>query len=283
MTLSKAVPSPSPPSPPSPPGWVRLLPGGTFALAPVRLLERNLVALRSTWLPVVAGMFEPVLYLLSVGLGVGALIGTLPGPGGQPVSYQAFVAPGFLAASAMIGATFDTTFNFFVKLKYLRTYDAVLATPLTPRAVASGEVIWSLLRGAVYAAAFLVAMLAFGLVASWWALLALPAAVLIGFAFAGAGMAATTWMRSYVDFDFVNLALVPLFLFSATFFPLSRYPPALAFVIQLTPLYQGVAIERGLILGDVGWELPVHAAYLVVMGVVGLRIAGGRLQKLLQP
>jgi lipooligosaccharide transport system permease protein len=264
--------------------WARLLPGGTFAVAPLRLIERNFAALGGgTWIVVAAGLLEPVLYLVSVGLGVGSLIGTVPGPGGQPVPYQAFVAPGFLASSAMIGATFDTTFNFFVKLKYMHTYDAMLATPMTTRDVASGEVIWSLLRGGIYAAAFLVTMLALGLVASWWAVAALPAAVLIGFAFAGAGLAATTWMRSYVDFDFVNLAIVPLFLFSATFFPLSRYPDALATIVQVTPLYQGVVLERSLVLGDVGWDLIPHTAYLVLMGTVGLRIAGRRIQRLLQP
>ena len=87
-------------------------------------------------------------------------------------------------------------------------------------------------------------MLVFGLVESWWAVLAAPVAVLIGFAFAGAGLAATTFMRSFLDFDYVNLAIVPLFLFSATFFPLSQYPAALEAIIRVTPLYQGVVLER---------------------------------------
>jgi lipooligosaccharide transport system permease protein len=96
-------------------------------------------------------------------------------------------------------------------------------------------------------------------------------------------MAATTWMRSFVDFDYVNIALVPLFLFSATFFPLERYPEALQWVVRVTPLYQGVAIERALVLGDLRWSLVLNVAYLVVMGLVGLRIAGRRLTTLLQP
>ena len=107
--------------------------------------------------------------------------------------------------------------------------------------------------------------------------------MLIGFAFAGAGLAATTFMRSWVDFDYVTLALIPLFLFSATFFPLTRYPSGLQAVIRLTPLYQGVAIERGLVLGDLHWTLLVHAAYLFVMGAVGLRVAARRIGRLLQP
>jgi lipooligosaccharide transport system permease protein len=135
----------------------------------------------------------------------------------------------------------------------------------------------------VYSAVFLVTMLAFGLVESWWALLAVPAAVLVGFAFAGTGLAATTFMRSFVDFDYVNLAIVPLFLFSATFFPLARYPAALQAIVRVTPLYQGVAIERALVLGHVDWSLLAHGAYLVVMGYAGMRIAGHRIGRLLQP
>jgi len=121
---------------------------------------------------------------------VGHLVGDLPGPGGHPVPYQTFVAPGLLAAAAMNGAIFDTTFNFFVKFKYAHTYDAMLATPLRVDEVAAGEVVWALLRGTIYAAGFLVTMGALGLVESGWAVLALPAAVLIGLGFAGAGLAA---------------------------------------------------------------------------------------------
>jgi lipooligosaccharide transport system permease protein len=235
------------------------------------------------WYVFLTGFFEPLLYLLSIGVGVGALVGRLPGPGGRPVTYEAFVAPGLLAAAAMNGSVFDTTFNFFVKYKYAGTYDAMLATPLGVGDVALGEVGWALLRGTVYAAAFLLTMAALGLVASPWGALAVPAAVLIGYGFAGLGLAATTWMRSFVDFDFVNLALVPLFLFSATFFPLSRYPNGVAWVVRLTPLYQGVNLERSLVLGDVRWTLLVPAVYLGALGWGGVRVASARLARLLQP
>jgi len=110
-----------------------------------------------------------------------------------------------------------------------------------------------------------------------------PAALLIAFGFAGAGIAATTFMRSWTDFDFVNLALIPMFLFAATFFPLSQYPDALQVVVRCTPLYQGVAIERGLTTGQLEWSMLLNAAYLVVMGTVGLRVATARLRRLLQP
>ena len=250
---------------------------------PVRIVERNALAYRRIWYVFLTGFAEPVLYLLSIGVGVGKLVGDLPGPGGQPVPYQTFVAPGLLAAAAMNGAIFDTTFNFFVKFKYMHTYDAMLATPLRVGEVATGEVVWALLRGTIYATGFLVTMLVLGLVESGWAVLAVPAAVLIGLGFAGAGLAATTWMRSFIDFDYVNLAIVPLFLFSATFFPLSRYPDALSWVVRCTPLYQGVALERGLILGDIRWTLLLNAAYLAAMGWIGIRVAAARLGRLLQP
>ncbi|CAN5551659.1 ABC transporter permease [soil metagenome] len=248
-----------------------------------RVVERNVLAYRRMWFVFLTGFAEPFLYLLSIGIGVGALVGDLPAPGGGRIAYDAFVAPGLLAAAAMNGAIFDTTFNFFVKFKYAHTFDGMLATPLGVGHIAVGEVTWALARGGIYSAAFLVTMAALGLVGSWWGVLALPAAVLIAFGFAGAGLAATTWMRSFIDFDYVNLAIVPMFLFSATFFPLDRYPDALQWVVRLTPLYQGVALERALVLGDLRWTLLLHATYLAGLGWVGVRIARARLGRLLQP
>ncbi len=250
---------------------------------PLRIVERNAIVYRRGWLVFLSGLVEPFLYLLSIGIGVGALVGKVPGPNGVPVEYDAFVAPGLMAAAAMNGAVLDTTFNFFIKLKYSHTYDAMLATPLGVHDVAVGEVLSALLRGAFYSTAFLVAMVAFGLVTSWWALLAVPAALLIAFAFAGAGLGLTTFMRSWVDFDYVNLALVPMFLFSATFFPISRYPDALQVVVKVTPLYQGVALLRGLTLGAVSWTMLLNALYLAVMGMIGVRVASRRLARKLQP
>jgi lipooligosaccharide transport system permease protein len=260
----------------------RPAPAGRLEMAR-RVVERNLRAYRRGWTALATGIVEPVLYLLSIGIGVGELVGDLPGPGGRPIPYERFVAPGLMAMAAMNGAIFDTTFNFFVKLKYMKTYDAMLATPLSTGDVARGEALWSLGRGAFYASCFLMAMLLLGLVGSWWAVLAVPVAVLIGFAFAGAGLGATTYMRSFVDFDYVALATAPLFLFSATFFPLERYPRVLELVVQATPLYQGVALSRATLSGDVHVGLIWHAVYLVVLGWLGMQLANRRLAHLLQP
>jgi lipooligosaccharide transport system permease protein len=264
------------------PSWTRLLPGASMS-PPLRMLERNLVAWRGMWLIFLSVMVEPIFFLFSIGIGVGHLVGDVTIAPGQVVSYRVFVAAGLLATSAMMGPIFDSTFNFFVKLKYIHTYQATLATPMRPIDLLNGELLWSLVRASFYAASFLVAMVILGLTSSWWAVLCVPVALLIGFAFAGAGLGATTYMRSFIDFDLVNMAIVPMFLFSATFFPLNRYPEGLQWVIRCTPLYQGVALERALVLGDVGPGLLVHVVYLAVMGSVGLTVASRRLTKLLLP
>jgi len=241
-----------------------------------RLVERNVLVYRHTWMILFSGFFEPVFYLFSIGIGLGHLVGTVNG-----VPYRTFVAPALMASSAMNGATLESTMNIFHKLKYAKIYDAVLATPVDVDDVALGEISWCLIRGALYGAAFLVVMSVMGLVASPWGLLALPAAVLIAFAFAACGMAATTFVRTWADFEIVQLALVPLFLFSATFFPLSTYKPPVQVLVQLTPLYHGVTLIRSLTTGDVSAVLLVHVAYLVVMGVIGLTITSRRLARLL--
>ena len=263
-------------------GGLRVAPSAAPSRRALRLIERNLVAQRRQWYLFATGFLEPVLYLLSIGIGVGGLVGDVT-VGHHAVTYQQYVAPGLLAASAMNGAVFDTTFMFFIKFKYAHTYDAALATPISVADVVAGELAWTVARGALYSLAFVVAMVVLGLALSWWTLLALPVAVAAAYGFAGAGLAGTTWMQSWVDFDYVNLALIPLFLFSATFFPLSRYPSGLAWVVRATPLYQAVAAERALVLGTPDWSTAGHVAVLIVMGWLGTRLATKRLRRRLQP
>jgi lipooligosaccharide transport system permease protein len=246
-----------------------------------RIVERNYLVYRHGWFVFLTGMLEPVFYLFSIGIGVGGLIGSFTLGSGTSVSYVEFVAPAMLATSAMNGALFDATYNIFFRMKYEKLYDAMLATPLSPHDVARGEVVWALLRGACYSVAFIAIMLAMGLVRSWSMLLALPATVLIGYAFAGAGMALTTWMRSWQDFEYIQLAIMPMFLFSATFFPLSGYPDPVAAVVRWTPLYQGVVLCRDSALGSLGWECVTAAVYLAAMGSLGLYVASRRVSSLL--
>jgi lipooligosaccharide transport system permease protein len=247
-----------------------------------RLVERNLYVYRNTWLVILSGFFEPLFYLLGIGFGLGALIGTVPGPGGEPIPYQLFVAPALLAASSMNGAISEATFNFFFKLNYNKTFTSILSTPLSPGDVAVGELIWALIRGGLYAIGFMVVMALLGLIVSPWVVLAFPAALLVGFAFGAVGMAATSFMKTWQDFDLIQLVILPLFLFSATFYPIETYPEALQLVVRLTPLYQGVDLIRSLTVGEIGPVLLVHVAYLAVMGAAGLFVVSRRLDRLLR-
>jgi lipooligosaccharide transport system permease protein len=244
------------------------------------LVERNYIVYRQAWKLFLTGFLEPVFYLLSIGIGVGALIDTFEF-NGQQIPYAEFVAPGMLAASAFNGALLDSTFNVFFKLKYEKLYDQMLATPLRTSDMARGEILWGQLRGASYAAAFLLVMLALGYLHTWWALLALPAALLIGFAFSAVFMAVTTWMTSWQDFDKVTLVQVPMFLFSATFFPITTFDGWLRWVVECTPLYRGVVLCRELTTGSMTWASGVSVVYLLVMGVVGLLVVRRRLDHLL--
>jgi lipooligosaccharide transport system permease protein len=246
-----------------------------------RLVERNVMVYRRIWLVFFSGFFEPLFYLLAIGFGLGQMIGAVPGPDGRPIAYSLFIAPALLASAAMNGAIYDSTFNVFFKLRYEKTYDAMLATPLGVGDVALGEVTWALLRGTLYAVGFLAVMVVLGLVASPWAVLVLPAAMLVGFAFAAVGMAATTFMRDWTDFDWIAVVTLPLFLFSATFYPISQYPEPLQLVVQLTPLYHGVALLRAFTIGAVDVSVLGHLAYLGVMGLIGLTIVARRLDRLL--
>jgi len=247
----------------------------------IRLIERHARLYRRMWLLIAAGAAEPLFYMLSVGVGIGGLIGTVTGPGGHPVTYREFVAPGLLAVSALNGALNDSTFNIFGRLKFDKLYDAVLATPLGARDVAFAEIGWAVLRGVVYASVFLIVIAALGLVTSPWALLALPGAALISFATAALGVFLTTFMKSWQDLDYVLLVSAPLFLFSGTFYPLSVYPRVIAVIVEWTPLYQGVVILRDLVLGVPSPDLAWRAAYLVALGVAGLALAGQRIARLL--
>ncbi|MEP7023233.1 MAG: ABC transporter permease [Actinomycetota bacterium] len=261
---------------------VTWLPRGSFGGRGSRhLLERHARVYRHAWLVLASGFFEPLFYLLSIGIGLGKLVGSVAGPGGHLVGYASFVAPALLATSSMNGAIFDSTFNVYFRLKYNKLYDAALSTPMQAGDIALGEISWALIRGGLYASAFMIVMLALGLAHSLWAALALPVALLIGFAFAATGMAATTFMRSWQDFEFVTLATLPMFLFSTTFYPLSVYPRAVQIVVEWTPLYQGVALLRGLTLGAVGPALLWHVAYLATMGLAGLLVSARRIGRLL--
>ncbi len=244
------------------------------------LLMRNYLSYRRGWYIFLTGFLEPVFYLFSIGVGVGKLIESFD-VNGHAIPYAEFVAPGMLAASAMNGAILDATFNMFFKLKYQKLFDQMLATPMTTTNVAVGELSWCLLRSGLYSAGFLVVMAAMGLTHSWLAVLALPASLLIGFAVGAVGMALTSYMRSWQDFELVTLATMPMFLFSATFFPVTAFPGWLRWVVEVTPLYRGVVLCRELTTGAVTVASAVSVVYLVAMGAAGLWVVSRRLERLL--
>jgi lipooligosaccharide transport system permease protein len=246
------------------------------------MVERNVATLRSAyWVVMASGFLEPILYLFSIGVGVGGLVGDLTLADGRVVGYAEFVAPAMLASSAMAGALSETTFNFFGKMKFMKLYDGILATPVRPMEIALGELAWAMIRGAIYAAAFLVVMIAMGLTTLGPAAAALVAAVLVGFAFGGAGMALSTFMRSWQDFDLMASAQFALFLFSGTFVPAEAYPSVLRWVVEVTPLYRSVDLIRGITTGVWGWIQVVDVLYLVALFGVGLIVAGRRMGDLL--
>ncbi|MDV6012044.1 ABC transporter permease [Haloechinothrix sp. LS1_15] len=260
---------------------LRVLPPGMYAGRATKVLERSLLVGRRMWPVFVSGIVEPVFYLLAFQVGFGALVTEVVGPGGVTMDYAAFVAPALMMASAMNGAVYDATFNVFFKIRHAKVYDGMLATPIGPMDIAMGEMSWSMLRGGLYAAAFLAAISALGLAGSPWVLLLVPVALLVAFTFAALGMACVTYIRTVSQFDYIQLAVMPLFLFSATFFPLSVYPEPLQLLVQLSPLYHGVELARGLSVGVLDPMMAGHVAYLVALSALGLWVTSRRLAGLL--
>jgi lipooligosaccharide transport system permease protein len=246
------------------------------------LLERNARLYLRHWVVFMTGVLEPLFFLLSIGIGLGGLVGSIR-VGDTEVPYAAFVAPALLATSAMNGAMIDSIFNLFFKLRITHLYDSVLATPLDANDVALGEVGWAVVRGLFYSVTFVLIMVALGDTRSWLVVFCLPAGMVLSAAFAAVGMAATTYMRSWQDFDMVSLVFMPLFLFSGTFYPITAYPPWLSHIVAVTPLYQGVRIDRALSLGQLQWSLLANLAYLVALATIGYTVACRRLNRLLLP
>ncbi|WP_260980143.1 ABC transporter permease [Agrococcus jejuensis] len=228
---------------------------------------------------VVSGFFEPIFYLLSMGIGLGTLIGVLEYRGVE-VPYAAYIAPALMAVSAMNGAVFDSTMNVFFKMHYGKLYDGMLSTSLGPLDVALGEIFMALFRGFLYACGFMAVTTIMGLNLSPTALLAIPAAVLIAFAFASLGMAITSYMKTFQHLDYVYFVMMPMFLLSATFFPIEVYPQGIQWVIMAMPLWHGVDMMRQLTLGVVDWSLAIHVGYLAVMSVLGIVFTTSRLKAL---
>ena len=245
-----------------------------------RLVERNVMVYRHQWIIIFSGVFEPIFYLIGIGLGIGGIIDGLTLPDGRTISYVTYVAPALMATAAMNGAVFETIFNVFFKLNFAKVYDGVLATPMGITEIAIGEMMWALMRAALYAVAMFVIMLVLGLILSPWGVLMVPAALLVAAAFSAAGLAGTSYLRTVNDFDVpMGLIVMPMFLFSGTFFPIEAYPAPIQVFMELTPLYHAINLIRGLSLGIIGLAQLWDFVYLVVFFAVSMWIAMRQMER----
>jgi lipooligosaccharide transport system permease protein len=242
------------------------------------LVERNFMIYRRSITPLLSSMVEPVLYLLSIGIGVGMLVGAVPG---VHVRYAAFVAPAILATTAMNTAMNQTSFGVFSRIKNERTYDAIVPTPLSVTDIALGEVLSAVIYAVLSSASFVLVMTVLGLVSSPGILLAIPGAVLIGYAFAAAGLAVTTYLRDFSDFQLIQLVMLPMYLFATTFYPLTTYPAPVRPLIQVLPLYQSIQLVREPALGVFTLSSLVPVLYLSAFGTIALGIATRRMTRML--
>jgi lipooligosaccharide transport system permease protein len=245
-----------------------------------RLVERNIMVYRHQWIIILSGVFEPIFYLIGIGLGLGGFIPDLTLSDGRQVSYLTYVAPALVATAAMNGAVFETIFNIFFKLNYAKTYEGVLATPMGIAEIAIGEMMWALMRAALYAVAMFVIMGVLGLILSPWGLLIVPAALLVAAAFAAAGLAGTSYLRTVNDFDIpMGLIVMPMFLFSGTFFPIDIYPEPIQWLMQINPLYHSISLMRGLSTGIVGWQQVWDFAFLAGLFALCMWIAMRQMER----
>jgi len=245
------------------------------------VLERGFYALKSsTWMVVASGFVEPVFYLLAFGYGIGQFITGSTDGNGNPITYAQFIAPALLATSAMNGAIYDSTWNVFFKMHFGKIYNGMLSTSMGTLDVALGEISWALLRGLAYAIGFMAVVASMGLVPSFWGLLAIPAAVLIAFGFASVGMGVTSYLKNHQQMQWIQLVMLPMFLFSGTFYPLTIYPQFIQWFIQAMPLWQAIQLIRGLTLGILNIAMLGHVAYFVAMIIGGLFFTTRRLTAL---
>ncbi len=233
--------------------------------------RRNLTMYRRTWkLNILPNFFEPILYLVSIGIGVGAYVSEMGG-----TSYVAFLAPGLVAVAAMNGASFEVTYNAFVRLNFEKTYASMLTTPVQPEDVLAGEVLWAVTRASIYGTCFFVVIAAAGLAPLPAALLALPLVPLTGLLFAAIGIAFSLRIPSIDLFSFYfTLFITPLFLFSDIFFPLQeRLSGVWLRVAEALPLLHPVRLIRSAFRGEFAPVLLWDLLYIVALSAALLWLA----------
>ena len=237
----------------------------TFTWRSFRVWQRNRDVFFRLWRTEgPASIIEPVIVLLAFGLGMGAYIGMVNGQ-----EYIEFIAPGVIAAYAMFSAVFECTYATYIRMEHQYTFDAILATPLNVEDVTAGEIFWGATRAVMTAGVVLAVSAGFGLVVSWWSLMVLPVAFMLGVEMAAVSLFYTSIIPSIYSFNyFFTLIINPLFLLSGVFFPLDAFPHAFDTVSWFTPLRPAVAIIRGAFTGQMperlGLAIGIMAAYIVV-------------------
>jgi lipooligosaccharide transport system permease protein len=228
---------------------------------------------RRTWRGSVSTtVISPVLYLAAMGVGLGSLVHRSSAIGG--VTYLQYIGPGLLAATAMQVAAAESTYAVLGSFKWVRVYHAMAATPLLPLDILIGHLLWIATRIAMASGVYLAIVAAFGGIKSPLALVAWPACLLIGMAFAGPIVAFSSTRDNDSGFAALNrFGIVPMFLFSGTFFPISQLPEVLRWIAYATPLWHGVALVRSLCLGSVGVADLLHVAYLAAWASIGIALA----------
>jgi len=225
---------------------------------------RNFTVYRKTWkMNILPNFFEPVFYLVAMGIGLGAYLTRAM----EGVSYLTYIAPGLIVASAMNGATFETTYNVFVKMHFAKTYQAITATPVNLEDAVLGEALWGVTRGLVYGSIFALVTALFGLAGGWRVVFMLPVILVTAWLFAGLGLLFTSFIRVIDLYAFYyTLWLTPLFLFSGIFFPVSGLPAWAQAAAWFTPLYHCVNLGKAVAHGGAGAAFLADAAWVVVVG-----------------
>lgn len=260
----------------------------TALRGPIRVFEAEALGYKRTWRgTMISSFINPVLFLGAMGLGLGTLVDSNNDIG---VSYLAFVATGLLAASGMQNGASDGSFPVMAGIKWRKSYDGMITTPVSPADIVYGRFIWSTLRLTFVLTVFAIIAVLFGAMELGPALLAVPPGVLTGLAFASA---ITAWTVTREDDTSLStlfrFGIVPLFLFSGTFFPISQLPDFLQSVAYATPLFHGVELVRKIALPGAGDELVtsipmwVHVGYLTTMTVIGVVLAARFLDRRLKP
>ncbi len=208
---------------------------------------------------------EPLLYLFALGFGIGFYVGEIEG-----TSYAAYIAPALVAISSMYSSFFECTFGSYVRMYYQKTFDAIIATPLTIDEVIAGELLWGATKSAINCSIILLVISCFGLVSLKWAIFVVPFSFLSGVLFAALAMCFTAIVPNIDSFNYPTYLLItPMFLFSGTFFPTSILPAPIRIIAEvLLPLTHVVRILRGLTLGIIDWEMLYSLVWIVAVSAI---------------